>query len=174
MHSSQNEVHPAALSTEKLLASCAIQRTRHTGPGGQHRNKVETAIRITHEPTGIVAFAGESRQQETNRRKAIERLRTLLAVQFRCVRSRVVAPSAMWERRCRARKLSCSESHVDFPSMLAEALDAISASAFDVRAAASALGCSSTQLVRFIGRVPEALETVNRSRESQGLHRLRA
>ena len=56
--------------------------------------------------------------------------------------------------------------------MLAEALDAVDAKDYDVRRAAAALGCSSSQLTRFIARLPEALEQVNIARAERGLHRL--
>jgi len=166
--------HPAKLPPDQLLQSCAIERTRHSGPGGQHRNKVETAIRITHQPTGLVAFAGESRQQEVNRRKAVERLRRILAIEIRCVESDVVTPSSMWEQRCRKQKIQCSESHGDFPALLAEAMDAVDAKEYDVRRAAAALGCSTTQLVRFLARVPDALERVNAERVSRGMRPLKS
>lgn len=56
--------------------------------------------------------------------------------------------------------------------MIAEALDAIHAKHFDVRLAAAALGCSATQLIRFIAKAPEALAAVNTERAERGLHRL--
>lgn len=174
MESDDVRQHPALLPPEVLLRDCRIDRTRHSGPGGQHRNKVETAVRISHEPTGIVAFAGESRQQAVNHRQALRRLRLQLAVQVRCVHSAVVEPSALWASRCRNGKITCSESHGDFPGLLAEALDAIDAKDFDVRRASGALGCSPSQLIRFIARVPEALESVNCERTARGLHRLKA
>jgi hypothetical protein len=167
-----NDRHPATWPVEKLMEQCDVERTRHSGPGGQHRNKVETAIRITHRPSGIVAFAGESRQQERNRKTAVARLRVLLAVELRCVHAAVVNPSAMWQQRCRGQKIQCSESHHDFPAMLAEAMDAIDAKDYDVRIAAAALGCSTTQLTRFVGRTSEALDKVNRERAARGLRRL--
>ena len=40
--------HPCDLQLEDLLARCQVTRTRGSGPGGQHRNKVETAIVIKH------------------------------------------------------------------------------------------------------------------------------
>ena len=166
------EAHPVALPADLLLQQCDIRRTRHSGPGGQHRNKVETAIEITHRPSGIISFAAERRSQEQNRQVAIGRLRLLLAVRVRSVGRSEVIPSALWQSRCRQQKIVCSERHDDFPVMIAEALDAIDAKEFDVKKAAAALGCSTSQLVRFIASVPEALETINTQRVQRGLHRL--
>jgi hypothetical protein len=164
--------HPVTLSIDTLLLQCDIRRTRHSGPGGQHRNKVETAIEITHRPTGIISFAAERRSQEQNRQVAIARLRLLLAVRVRSVGAAEVIPTALWLSRCQNQKIACSEHHDDFPVMIAEALDAIDAKEFDVKKAAAALGCSTSQLVRFIASVPEAMAIVNTQRSNRGLHRL--
>lgn len=164
--------HPVTLSVDALLEQCDIRRTRHSGPGGQHRNKVETAIEMTHRPTGIISFAAERRSQEQNRQVAIARLRLLLAVRVRAVGRMDVIPSALWQSRCRNHKIACNDRHEDFPVMIAEALDAIDAKEFDVKKSAEALGCSTSQLVRFIASVPEALEIVNKQRVARSLHRL--
>jgi hypothetical protein len=165
--------HPSCGDTDRLLQDCDIHRTRAGGPGGQHRNKVETGIEITHRPTGLIALAYERRSQEQNRQAAVFRMRLLLATFHRCVNSSVVEPSALWKSRCKNLRISCNEEHTDFPSMIAEAMDAVYAKDYDVRPAAAALGCSNSQLVRFLAKAPDALIHVNGAREQVGLRKLK-
>jgi protein subunit release factor B len=65
---------------DSLRKEVQFQTLRGTGPGGQHRNKVETAVRATHIPTGITVLATEHRSQYRNKTLALERLRSRLII----------------------------------------------------------------------------------------------
>ncbi|MCA9311377.1 MAG: hypothetical protein KDA21_09245 [Phycisphaerales bacterium] len=196
--------HPAAWPEERLLRECDFRQGRGKGPGGQHRNKVETLVMVTHVPTGVTGQAGERRVMTENRRNAIRRLRINLAMEVR--RTPAAAPSPLWLSRCEAPargnpfrkdpdplmrelgvrlpdpevsptgggRIVCNPSHDDYPALLAEALDHIAVADWSARTAALQLGVSQSQLIKLIAREPHALEHVNRERTSRGKHAYRA
>ena len=67
-----------SLGDEALAAECLFDFFIASGPGGQHRNKTETGVRLTHTPTGVVVTATERRSQGQNRGAALDRLREKL------------------------------------------------------------------------------------------------
>lgn len=63
-----------ATDRETLEGQVRIDTYRASGPGGQHVNKTNSAIRLTHEPSGVVATAQDSSSQFRNKELAFERL----------------------------------------------------------------------------------------------------
>ena len=184
--------HPAALPIDQLLADCRVDRTRGSGPGGQHRNKTETAIVITHVPTGVRGEASERRSQAENLAQAKFRLRVELAIavrsvegvgsllplealpeEFACQRQKapdtVGVPSPLWRSRVAGERITVSPSHDDFPAILAEALDVLAAIEWSAPAAAERLGVSTSQLVKLLKQEPRGLGMLNREQEAKGL-----
>lgn len=165
--------HPATLDDDALLRQCVLTRGRSTGPGGQHRNKVETLVELLHEPTGIEAHAGERRSVRENTPAAVCRLRLALGVRARCPVPAGDVRSALWRARCTpAGRIVCSPEHRDYPSLLAEALDMIDACDLDVKKASARLECSSSQLIRLVKDHPPAFVWLNAARAGAGLHAL--
>ena len=69
------------LARASLERDCDVEYLRASGPGGQHRNKRETGIRLLHRPSGTVVMATERRSREQNLSVAFERLASSLARQ---------------------------------------------------------------------------------------------
>lgn len=169
---SPRPIHPAAVAVERLALECDTRRTRRSGPGGQNRNKVETTIVLQHRPTGIVAEASERRSQAENQRIAYFRLRVKLALEVRLPVDLDARPSSLWQSRCRGRRIEVNPEHDDFPALLAEALDVVEQTRLDLAAAVGFLGCTSSQLIKFLKTEPRALILVNERRREVGMHPL--
>lgn len=195
--------HPAAWSEDRLLRECDFRQGRGKGPGGQHRNKVETLVMVTHTPSGVTGQAGERRVMTENRKVAIRRLRINLALEVR--RTPTHQPSELWQSRRTAPargnpnrkdpdplmrelgvklpdpevsptgggRISCNPSHPDYPALLAEAIDHLAAANWSAKTAAFQLGVSQSQLIKLIAKEQHALEHVNRERTSRGKHAYR-
>src|SRR6516164_4768895 len=73
----------AGLSDARLLAQCAVDLYRASGPGGQKRNKTSSAVRLRHPPSGLIVIAEESRSQHENRTRALRRLRQAIYLHVR-------------------------------------------------------------------------------------------
>jgi ribosome-associated protein len=58
-----------------LLRECEVETFRSGGPGGQHVNKVETGVRLTHVLSGMVVTCREERSQHRNKMRCLEKLR---------------------------------------------------------------------------------------------------
>jgi protein subunit release factor A len=90
-----------------LRGQVVIETYRSRGPGGQRKNKVETAIRLTHLPSGIKVVATEHRSQSENRKLAFDRLRERLAKLNRPKKRRIATslPFSAVEKRMEGKKI---------------------------------------------------------------------
>jgi peptide chain release factor 2 len=75
------EVHMILLpeSDEDLLRECEMDTFRSSGPGGQHVNKTESAVRLTHLPSGLVVTSQQERSQHRNKALCLQKLREKVA-----------------------------------------------------------------------------------------------
>ena len=88
---------PYALDRKVLEREVVIEVFRASGPGGQHVNKTQSALRITHLPSGVVVSAQDSPSQFRNReiafRRLVERLKRLNHVPAKRIATRPTAAS---------------------------------------------------------------------------------
>ena len=155
----------------QLLAECEVQRYRSGGPGGQHRNKVASAIRLRHRPSGLVASAHESRLQQENLRRALRRLRIAIALA-----ARVPLPSDFaWPPTVQPQegRLRIREGNPGFPEAAALVLDAVASAEGRLADAAALLGLTTSGLTRFLKEHPALWREVAHMRERWGLGKLR-
>ena len=155
-----------------LLKDCHQERYRASGPGGQRRNKVETAIRLHHRPSGLVAQAEESRSPEENRRRAIRRLREGMALELRSPFDLEAPPAVpeLAEHVGPEGALSINPRNRAYPIVVATVLDALEAAEGSYAKAARALSLSTSQVLRFSrsdAQVWRAVQEARRRRAAQ-------
>jgi len=168
--------HPAIVELDALLAQCRVTSHRRGGPGGQHRNKVSSAVLVLHEPTGISAEANERRDQTQNRRVAIERLRLRLALTLRTERSEQAKSDeteSFFRDRWSNRPLKINETNFDRCAVLALILDDLHLAGGQPSLVSAKWKTSTTSIVQLVASYPPAFQGVNRWREHHGRSALR-
>jgi hypothetical protein len=144
---------------DQLLADCEVHTYRASGPGGQHRNKVSSAVRVHHGPSGVTAHGNDSRSQHENRRLALKRLRMNIACQVRRkvdLAGPVPAPVAECLHKAKGgpaagkQRLSVGRKDHRFWTVAAVVLDVLAACEGRVADAAGFLGISTGNLIRLL------------------------
>jgi hypothetical protein len=166
------------LDDPPLLAQCELDRFRASGPGGQKRNKTDSAVRLRHRPTGLSAEAVESRSQHENRARALRRLRLEIALHARAPLPAEASgpPEELTEalRVGKGRAISMGRRDSRYPATVAAVFDRLEADGWEVGTAANALGVTTSALGRFLEAEPVVWRAVQQRRQAAGLSPLRA
>jgi hypothetical protein len=162
------------LDDRALLAQCEVDRFRASGPGGQHRNVTDSAVRLRHVPTGAVAQAFEARSQHQNRARALRRLRVAIALSVRePVDLERYAPPPPLDAAIRRGGIEMGRRDARWPATAAAVLDIVEACDWRISDAATQLGISTAALSRFLTGDEELLRAANGRRQALGLRPLR-
>ena len=164
-----------ALDDTGLLAQCRVDTYRASGPGGQKRNKTDSAVRLRHGPSGLSAVGVESRSQHENKARALRRLRKAIALSQRsAVDPQTYAPSKLL-RSCisGAHRLCVGQKDYRYNHAVSEILDVLAGCDVQVSTTAELLGVSTANLVAFFAEDPALRDRVNRMRSTAGLKALR-
>lgn len=156
-----------ALEDDALLRHCRQECYKASGPGGQHRNKTETAVRLTLQDGSVVAMCADHRSQHRNRTDALRRLRAAIAINLRLPIKRGDEPQP-WQGSW---KLGRKDRR--YAGFIAHLLDVLAHHEWAVGLAADKLGISTGKLVRVLSHDPHAWNAVNQARGAMGLVNLR-
>jgi hypothetical protein len=149
------------LSDEDFLRDCRWEAFRGSGPGGQKRNKTSSAIRLTHEPTGLSATASDSRSQSQNKSAALKRLRLKIALE---IRRPVIVPMPQ--------QLDLSPRSPDYLPTLARVLDLLNETELNPKLAAERIGIRTARLISYLKSDEKLWQTVNQLRRQRAMPNL--
>lgn len=156
-----------------LLADCNVDTYRASGPGGQKRNKTSSAVRLRHEPSGLIVIAEESRSQYENKAKALKRLRKAF---YLILREPPVGSPAGHPELVAAMpggRLDVNAKHPAFWPAVGRLLDLLAVVECRLATAAETIGTTTANLSEFLAQDPKVWQEVNRLRVQYGLKSLR-
>jgi hypothetical protein len=163
------------LTDSQLLAQCAVDTYRASGPGGQKRNKTSSAVRIRHLPSGLIVIAEESRSQHENRARALKRLRQALYLKIReRVPETAVQHPEFRDARGPDGRLELGRKDSRFWPAVGVVLDVLTAQQARVHDTAAALGISTANLIAFLQVESKVWEQANHLRAQFGQKPLRS
>jgi hypothetical protein len=165
------------VSDDTLIAQCEVDRYRASGPGGQHRNKTESAVRLRHKPTGVTAIGEDSRSQAENKLHAVRRLRAAIALDVRepveldgyAPSSRLAAFVAAGTAPLGAKTRQTGE----FWAAIGELLDLLVANNLEIGTSAQRLGITTGALSKLLLHDDAVARTINDLRRAKNMRPLR-
>ena len=164
-------------SDDALIAQCEVDRYRASGPGGQHRNKTESAVRLRHRLSGVTAIGEDSRSQAENKLHAVRRLRSAIALE---VREPVVLEH--WRPSPRLATLVAggtaplgakTRQTGEYWAAIGELLDVLVAGGLEIGTTAQRLGITTGALSKLLTHDDLVLRAVNDLRRAKQMRPLR-
>ena len=157
------------LDDDALLRHCRQETYRASGPGGQHRNTTDSAIRLSVLSGKVVAMCEGHRSQHRNRAEALKRLRSTLAIELRMpITPNSQSPKTSWEG-----SWTLGKKDRRYAGFIAHLLDVIAHHDWVVGQSARALNISTGKLIRILAKDSHAWNAVNQSRANLDLVNLR-
>ena len=164
-------------SDDALVAQSEVDRYRASGPGGQHRNKTESAVRLRHKPSGMTAIGEDSRSQAENKLHAVRRLRGAIALGLRepvaldgfAASPRLAALVAGGTAPLGAKTRLTGA----YWAAIAELLDLLVAGELEIAATAQRLGLTTGGLSKLLLHDDQVARVVNDLRRARGMRALR-
>ncbi|HSD89291.1 MAG TPA: peptide chain release factor-like protein [Kofleriaceae bacterium] len=164
-------------SDDALIGQCEVDRYRASGPGGQHRNKTESAVRLRHKLTGVSAIGEDSRSQSENKLHAVRRLRAAIALEVReplqldgyVPSPRLAAFVAAGTAPLGAKTRLTGE----FWAAIGELLDLLVAGNLEIATTAQRLGITTGAMSKLLLHDDSVARVVNDLRRARGMRPLR-
>ncbi len=164
-------------SDDALIHQCEVDRYRASGPGGQHRNKTESGVRLRHKLSGAMAIGEDSRSQAENKMHAVRRLRRTIALDIRePVRLEDYVPSpriAAFVAAGTAPLGAKTKLTGEYWASIAELLDLLVAGALEIGTTAQRLGITTGALSKLLLHDDHVARAVNDLRRAAGMRALR-
>ncbi|MBA2539677.1 MAG: peptide chain release factor-like protein [Deltaproteobacteria bacterium] len=164
-------------SDDALIAQCEVDRYRASGPGGQHRNQTESAVRLRHKLLGVAAIGEDSRSQAENKVHAVRRLRSAIALDLRepvglehYVPSRRLAAMVAGGTAPLGAKTRLTG---DYWAAMAELLDLLVAGDLEIGTTAQRLGITTGAMSKLLLHDDQVGRVVNDLRRAKGMRPLR-
>jgi len=159
-----NPVPDYLISDDELLRRCDASSSSTHGPGGQHRNQVESAVRLRHRASGLVVQCEEHALRSQNRQQALARLRLRLAIQ-----DPAPVDTAVLDRHRDGLRLRIANDDQNLPQVAAVCLQTLNRAQGSLAEAALMLGLSTAQLTKALSIDKEIRAAADAIRRQAGL-----